>query len=535
MRSYQSHLQATQSAGEALAANRKPVLRSSAIFPMMHTDTYSSKVIFMGYWLLKRNIREVGLLYTLRDAAGTLLSRKYVLINSAKAWSVQMSEFTELLTETNESLGSSAENFTGSLELEIFSTQDLVFPYPAFVLVYFNEHASSVVHTVGRIYNDIDDLQQNSEYQVSESGFDIYGRDGLSPFLSFTNGPLPAKEPRVTYEVIDRHRHTTTGSFTLPPLNPYETVFLYLKEYLDLKALLGDEPGMIRFGHNFSGFFPRFLVGNLDQNARSVSITHSYYDSSAVADSGAYWPRQDDRFLDSSTSIPLYVTDGFFTRLVVYPIFSPSDFTLSFRFFDADGQLLGETPDACQFRSSDQQYVQIDLGDLVKQAGIPAETVSTAQLIAHWADAVRIPTRLKFGLNVGQSDRPSVLPSNVCFAPQVGNPKILDKPGTFKWAPFVNVGRSEVALTNSAPLTVYDRPAHVVLSFYREADETVLERTCVVPPNGLYTLRLTDDNELREFFGDASGWVTARADNPFLNGYYFDFHPNGAVAADHLF
>ncbi|MBD2753125.1 hypothetical protein [Spirosoma validum] len=530
MRSYQSHLQATQSAGETLVANRKPVLRSSAIFPVMHTDTYSSKVIFMGYWLLKRNIWEVGLLYTLRNAAGTLLSRKYVLIDSAKAWSVQMSEYTELLQEAGE-----PSEFTGSLELEVFSTQDLVFPYPAFVLVYFNENSSSVVHTVGRIYNDIEDLQQNNEYQVSESGFDIYGRDGLAPFLSFTNGPLPAEEPKVTYEIVDGQHHTTSGTFTLPSLKPYETVFLYLKDYLDLQSILGDEPGMIRFGHNFSGFFPRFLVGNLDQNAQSVSITHSYYDSSGVDDKRAYWPRQDERFLDSSTSIPLYLTNDFFTKLVVYPIFSPSDFTLSFRFFDADGTFLGEALDAYKFRSIDSQYVQIDLGELAKQIGISTEAAKTAQLIAHWTDATRIPTRLKFGLNVGQHGRASVLPSNVCFAPQVGNPNSLNKPGTFKWAPFVNVGNSEIVLTNSAPLQQYDRLANVTLSFYREADAQVLERTAVVSPNGLYTIRMAEDDELRHFFGEASGWLTARADNPFLNGYYFDFHPNGAVAADHLF
>ncbi|SFC75553.1 hypothetical protein [Spirosoma endophyticum] len=531
MRSYQSHLQVTQSAGEALVANRKPVLRSSAIFPVLHTDVYSSKVIFMGYWLLKRNIKEVGLLYTLRNAAGTLLSRKYMLLDSAKAWSVQMSEYADLLPE----VGESADAFTGSLELEVFSTQDLVFPYPAFVLVYYNENASSVVHTVGRIYNDIEDLQQNNEYQVSESGFDIYGRDGLSPFLSFTNGPLPTEHPKVTYEIVDTYQKATSGTFDLAPLKPYETVFLYLKEHLDLKTLLGDEPGMIRFGHNFTGFFPRFLVGNLDRTAESVSITHSYYDSSSVADTRAYWPRQDERFLDSSTSIPLYLTDSFFTKLVVYPIFSPSDFTLSFRFFDADGKLLGETPDAYPFRSSASQYVQLDLGEVAKQAGVPSEMAKTAQLIAHWTDASRIPTRLKFGLNVGQIDKPSSLPSNICFAPQVGNPKILDKPGTFRWAPFVNVGHSEIVLTNSAPLKVYDRLANVILSFYRESDQTVIERTCVVPPNGLYTIRLSDDDELRQFFGDDSGWLTARADNPFLNGYYFDFHPNGAVAADHLF
>ncbi|MDB5242439.1 MAG: hypothetical protein JWP57_3064, partial [Spirosoma sp.] len=304
---------------------------------------------------------------------------------------------------------------------------------------------------------------------------------------------------------------------------------------LDLKTQLGDEPGMIRFGPNFSGFLPRFLAGNLDHHAQSISITHSYYDSSPVANNQAYWPRQDDRFLDSATSIPLYVTDDFFTRLVIYPIFSPSDFTLSFRFFDTDGLLLGEAMDAYAFRSADSQYIQIDLGSLAKKSGVSTEAAKTAQLIAHWTDSTRIPTRLKFGLNVGQHGRASALPSNVCFAPQVGNPTVLNKPGTFKWAPFVNIGNSEVVLTNSAPMRHYDRPANVALSFYREADETVLERSGIVPANGQYTIRLTNDEELRAFFGEASGWLTARSDNPFLNGYYFDFHQSGTVAADHLF
>lgn len=530
MRSYQSHLQATQSAGEALVANRKPVLRSSAIFPVLHTTAYSSKVIFMGYWLLKRNIREVGLLYTLRNAVGTLLSRKYILLDSAKAWSIQMSEYDELLQELGE-----PDNFIGSLELEVFSTQDLVFPYPAFVLVYYNDTSSSVVHTVGRVYNDIEDLQQNNEYQVSESGFDIYGRDGLLPFLSFTNGPLGNENPLVTYELVNSKHQTLRGTFALSALKPYETVFIYLKDHIDLKPFLGNEPGMIRFGHNFSGFFPRFLVGNIDEPARSISITHSYYDSSPIADTKAYWPRQDERFMDSSTSIPLYLTTGQFTKLVVYPIFSPSNFTLSFRFYDADGLFLGEVLNARTFQSASQEYVQIDLGELAQQADIAIDEAKTAQLIAHWDDATRIPTRLKFGLNVGYQNRPSALPSNVCFAPQVGNAKILSKPGTFRWAPFVNVGDSEIALTNSAPLHGYDRSANVSLSFYREADSSVLERNCVVPPNGLFTIRISDDDELRQFFGDNSGWIAAKANNPFLNGYYFDFHPSGAVAADHLF
>jgi hypothetical protein len=75
----------------------------------------------------------------------------------------------------------------------------------------------------------------------------------------------------------------------------------------------------------------------------------------------------------------------------------------------------------------------------------------------------------------------------------------------------------------------------VKLSFHREQDEKVIERTLIVKPNGEANLNVSTDKELREFFGSGTGWVAAQADNPFLNGFYFDFSTSGAVAADHIF
>lgn len=525
MRSYYSHLQAVQSVGETVDKHRKPVFRSSAVFPVLHSAYGSSKVIFMGYWLLKRHIKEIGLTYTLRSQSGDILSRKYVCVDSTKAYSIQLSEFTDEI----------GDDFTGSLEIEIFSTRDLVFPYPAFVLVYYSDSFSTAVHTVGRVYNDIEDLSSNEEYRVRESGFDIYGNPDLSPFVGFTNGPITNKQPELTYEVVNAQGENFQGSFTLPSLKPFETHFLRLKAHLPLEDWLGDQAGTIRLGHNFEGFFPRFTVGNFDESARSISVTHSYYDSSPLTDNSAYWNRIDNTFHDSSVAIPLYITYGLFTRLVLYPTFSPSDFTLSFRFFDADGALLATLPDHITVVSDQHRYDQVDLGTIVSQAGLYESVPKTVTIDANWADKSRIPTRLKFGLNVGYADRLAQLPSNVCFAPALGNPKVLTKPGTFRWAPFVSVGRSEIAFTNASPLKTHDRLATVKLSFHREQDDQTLYRTIEIPANGIQILDRTVDDELNTFFGDGSGWVGAAADNPFVNGFYFDFHENGSVAADHLF
>ena len=155
MKSYHKHLESTLAAGETLSLTRRPVFRSSAIFPVLHSAHYSSRVLFMGYWLLKRHIPEVQMLVTLRGEDGPILLRKSLLITEPKAFALRVGD---LLTETT--LGNTGTDFTGSLELEIFATRDLVYPYPAFVLNYYGDEFMASVHTTGRVYNDIEDLRR---------------------------------------------------------------------------------------------------------------------------------------------------------------------------------------------------------------------------------------------------------------------------------------------------------------------------------------------------------------------------------------
>jgi hypothetical protein len=111
----------------------------------------------------------------------------------------------------------------------------------------------------------------------------------------------------------------------------------------------------------------------------------------------------------------------------------------------------------------------------------------------------------------------------------------LKKQGTFKWSPFINIGNSEIILTNSAPLKEYSKSANLKLSFHRENDNERINRSVSIAANGSLKISLAEDNELKDFFQHKSGWLTAQSDNPFLNGYYFDFFESGAVGADHIF
>ena len=70
-------------------------------------------------------------------------------------------------------IGIDYEIFIGSIELEIFSNIDLVYLSLHFVVNYFNSFGSGLVHTTGRIFNDIEDLKINESFKVKEAGFDL--------------------------------------------------------------------------------------------------------------------------------------------------------------------------------------------------------------------------------------------------------------------------------------------------------------------------------------------------------------------------
>ena len=148
MKSLYQHLCSAREFGETIDLTKKPILRSSAIFPVVKNNSYTTNILFLGYWLLKRKIQEVNLLITLRDYEGTILRRNSWIVNSPRTYTIELDHLLENTQYAEKS------EFLGSIEVEIFSTSDMVFPYPALVLNYYNNEFNTCAHTLGRIYND---------------------------------------------------------------------------------------------------------------------------------------------------------------------------------------------------------------------------------------------------------------------------------------------------------------------------------------------------------------------------------------------
>ena len=524
MKSYHDHLSTRMEYGEISKITRKPILKSSSIFPVVKNEHYSSRILFLGYWLLKRKIPEVGIIITLRSDKGNILLRKFQTIESVKAFSIDLDSF---LDEIN-----FKSNFLGSIEIEFNTTRDMVFPYPALVLEYFGTNFNSCVHTTQRIYNDFEDLKENEQFKVPESGFDIYSTSDLSSFLSFVNGAIKNENGIINYVITNLDSEKLSGSFEIGVIQPYETKLIILDKYIpEMKNFLKEKSGTISINHNFEGFYPRLLVGNIQSSFPSLSFTHSYYDCTSCTNESDFWTRSSGDFYDSSIYVPLFVKDNHYTDLVLYPNFSPSDFNLDIILYDPHGEMIHRFNDIKMIKSSDSKFIKIKFNKIIEEENLDKNLISSAHIITRFIDS-KIPSRIKFGLNVGVKNFKSKIPCNICFNTKVGNPKIDSKPGSFHWAP-IFTENSVLTISNFSPKKNYSRDAKIELSFFRKKDSEFFTQELILNANSEF--RLTPHNKLKNFLSKDDGWVTIKSDNPYIQGFYFKFNSSGSVAGDHFF
>ena len=89
-------------------------------------------------------------------------------------------------------------------------------------------------------------------------------------------------------------------------------------------------------------------------------------------------------------------------------------------------------------------------------------------------------------------------------------------------------------MANFSPKKNYTKSANVVLKFYNN-DSLKLEKKITLQANSEYRIDTSTVPELKTIIENEPIWVTIEADNPNIQGFYFNFHKSGSVAGDHFF
>lgn len=523
MRSYYAHIQAM--APETTKIASRPVFRSSAIFPVLHESELSTRLLFLGYWMLKRNIEKIAAIVTLRSLDGKILTRVTLEITEPKAYSFELEDFLEMCDWTETS-------FKGSLEIEFYSNSNLVFPYPAVVVNYYGPSFSSVVHTAQRVYNDYDDMQKNSQTAVPESGFNIKVSEGCEPFIGLINGADIQENAEIKFQFFNHLGGVLEHLEQLGTLRPYETKIIYPARHTDLESFLQGQEGACKAAFNVKWIFPRLLVGNQQTDPSAVSVTHTYYDCSSAASESDYWRYSDPEWHTASLMLPLWLDEDHFTDIYFYPIYSPSTLAIDVELYTEDGILLGSKEESLILESPCDEYAIISFKKIAQELNIRPERVKAARIIARSLAESLVPSRIKLALNIGHNSKG--LPCNICMNLQPYNPSFTTKKSSFKWLPFLaDQPFSSIWLMNSSPKKNDLASASVEITFFREKDNETLKRNLQLPPHG--SLVITRDEELDAFFESHIGWITVVTNNPYLTTYYFADNSSGVVGGDHGF
>ena len=521
MKTYKQHLITSKSFGEKLDPIKKPTFRSSAIFPIINNKFLETNITFLGYWLIKRKILEVTVLITLRNQKGVIIKRESMIIDQIKSYKVSI---RKMINNRN-------SDFVGSLELEVFSTRDMVFPYPAFVLNYLSKKSSTFVHTCGRVYNDFEDLKLNSDIQVPESGFDIIPNDDFLPFFAFVNGPIPILKKIIDVEVINFKGKILKKKIVIKKTDALETKFIYFLTQKE-KIFLEGQKGTIKIKHNLEGFFPRFLCGNIKRDKSISSLTHTYYDTSKST-KNSHWPNPDkENLYDSIITFPIFYEKKEYTELVLYPIYPESNMTFDLEVYDAEGKCLDKIYSFFNINKKLKLPTYININKFLNKEILKKKKNLFAKILINGKG--KLPSRIKFGLNIGKPNKFDI-PSNICFNAQVPNVEIFKKPGTFKWCPILNNKNSSIILANFSYAKKGFKKSIVKIKFWRERDQKFLEKTIVINDNGSHCLEINKNKKIKSFLRGETCWASFESDNPFLNGYYLEDMGFGIVGADHLF
>lgn len=522
MRSYYAHLKALNK--EMFS---KPVFRSSAIFPVFHSSTVSTRVLFMGYWILKRKIQELTALVTLRNDSGTIVNRREWSIREAKSFKVECKEYLKEINHEGD--------FIGSIEIEFFSVKNLVFPFPAVVINYYGREFCSVVHTAQRVYNDFEDLKNNSLTKVPESGFNIHVDENYEPFISFINGPEALFKQIVKLKLINEDQEEQEHLVDIGFLAPYQTVILYPAQLFDLKKFLKRAVGAVKVFFHLNWVFPRLLVGNMQKNNRMMTITHTYYDCSEAESKTDYWFESNPDWYVAALTFPVLIMEDHFTNVYFYPIYSPSSFEIDVEIYNQKGSFLGVKNKAIIVELAHQKFDKIEIKRLCQELNIKEEKFLSIRLVAKVKEGFIFPTRVKIALDIGNKKAQN-MPCNICTNMLVFNPILETKLLTFRWAPLLmDQSQAYLWILNSSPKIKNEKSVLITLRCYRESDEKLLEREIQIMPHGFFVMNAKEDLELLSFFQDTVGWCTITSSEPYISVYYFIENESGVVGGDHSF
>jgi hypothetical protein len=248
-----------------VAGRHGDVLRSSAIFYVKYDTKTDSVISFMDYWKFKRGL-SVAVLASTRTMSGELVQRERLNFDAGDVINYRAPHDGD---------------FEGSVEIEVFATQNMVIPYSAIVCIYTTAQGYSVVHGYARAYSP-HEIEEGRTLSRGREGCWTLRNDANTHSMAVVhNGMLPVPAQTVRLQVTNWQGDRQEAQVQWPALAPHQSVRVEPhRHFADLPGFLDGKPGHGVLDFGLGAGFSRMLVGNVRADGSDWQVTHSNFDYS---------------------------------------------------------------------------------------------------------------------------------------------------------------------------------------------------------------------------------------------------------------
>jgi hypothetical protein len=462
------------------------VLRSSAIFYVCQAKNLSTTINFMNYWKAKRGI-DVVVVASTRRMDGTLLGRTRLDFDSGE------------VINFRPDLGSDTE---GSVEIEILSIDNLVFPYPALMAFYETDKTVSMVHSYARAYSP-QELEEGKTISVgAESNWTV--RDGANcrSFCVFHNGSIaqPEQTGRLTIRSSTNERRDV--GISIPALSAYQSFKLVPCNHMpDIGEFLDGRPGQASLSFKLSGGFTRMLVGNEIPDGSDIQVTHSDFNFNV---------HSTDQVSDADMQGLLRVPElqGLDRWVVVYPEQDPGEYEVS--------------GTGCNVRFESGEHLQLD-------------ATGTDGLFAFDRVGGALPTRINTGIGYALSR--DFLPTE----PSLGVMHKEVPPKRMTWGPCILSDDLDTLVIAHAYDTIFGpvpNDAEFCFRLYSATHDGYLEQIVENPDLEAFDAGVALDAifpDARTYLDGEYGYFTLYTEYGGLKAYVLVRNGSGSTTLEHCF
>jgi len=241
--------------------------RASAVFPAIVGKIKDTHIVFLNYWTLKNEIRHENLTINLRiyDKFGKRCGiATFQNIGLHNQFSIK-----SILAKTGKI---EDDDFQGMVEIEVISSENLKFSFPAVIAIFSSGDRFSAVHSAGRIKNS-DEIQSVS--YTEETNWTCKFSKNTTPFFHIFNGPNGSNQSEIVVKLRD-DQGNIVQSKTLPVEHrePFASKIYFADDLFNFDNITFGMFLSVLVQHNT--VFPRLVVGNYHKNIDYYEVTHSF-------------------------------------------------------------------------------------------------------------------------------------------------------------------------------------------------------------------------------------------------------------------